>query len=203
MIGALAAALVMSVPTSTVPASTIPLPEGYVPVVDDTNTLVVAVPETWIDVSTAPWTGEDGSQQPYVAASPDIESFRGTFDTPGVLYAAVPHTDDLLSVFTQYGLQSGCETMEAKTYDDPVFQGVIQIGTGCGDANLTWNMVVANPIAPTALPFTALLQLQSADPAEIENILLTFNVVESVTAAPASGAVTTVGASPTTSEPAG
>jgi len=95
-----------------------------------------------------------------------------------VLYAAVPYTEDLLSVFTEYGLQSGCETMEAKTYDDPVFLGIVQIGTDCGDQHVTWNMVVANPIVPTANPFTALLQVQSADPDEIENILLTFNIVE-------------------------
>jgi hypothetical protein len=178
MIGPLAVAIVMSVPVSTTPGSTIPLPEGYVPVVDDTNTLVVAAPETWTDIVSAPWTTEDGSQQPLIVVSPDTESFRATFDTPGVLYSAVPYTDDLLSVFTEYGLQSGCETMEAKTYDDPVFVGIIQIGTDCGDQHLTWNMIVANPIVPTATPFTALLQVQSADPAEIRNILLTFNIVE-------------------------
>jgi hypothetical protein len=138
------------------------------------------VPETWTDTVTVPWTNEDGSQQPYLVASPDVESFRSTFDTPGVLYSVVPYTDDLLSVFAEYGLQSGCETMEAKTYDDPVFVGIIQIGTDCGDQHLTWNMIVANPVVPTATPFTALLQLQSADPAEIQIILRTFNLVEAV-----------------------
>ena len=55
-----------------------------------------------------------------------------------------------------------------------MFVGVIQIGTDCGPDDLTWNMVVANPI--DGRPFTALLQIQAGDQARITSVLLTFNI---------------------------
>jgi hypothetical protein len=174
MIALLAAALVASVPPPG-----LPLPEGYATLVDDTATIVVAAPDGWTDIDTTPGVNEDESARPYIAASPDIESFKTSFATPGLVYAALPRTDDLLAVFETYGLQSGCVTIEARTYDDPVFLGVIQIGTSCGELAMTWSMVVANPIVSVGEPVTVLLQVQSADPSEIETVLRTFNLVGS------------------------
>ena len=35
-------------------STTAPIPAGYVPLVDDTDSIVIAVPEAWTDVDTAP-----------------------------------------------------------------------------------------------------------------------------------------------------
>jgi hypothetical protein len=184
-----------STSSTTAPLSTQPIPDGYVPLIDDTGSIVVAVPEAWTDITTAPTENEDGSQRPYLAASPDLDSFRATFDNPGVVYSAFPFTADPLTLIDEYGLRRGCETLEVKTYEDPVFVGVVQVGTNCGPNGMTWNMVVANPADES---FTALLQVQTASDDELRTVLLTFNYPpEPVTPTNASSSSTTA-ASPTT-----
>jgi hypothetical protein len=161
--------------SAAAPPPTEPIPDGYMPLVDDTGSIVIAVPDTWIDVDTAPAVNDDGSLRPYIAASPDIESFLASFDTPGAVYAAFPFTTDLMALVADYGLQSGCETLEINLYDDPVFVGIVQVGTNCGPAGMTWNLVVASPADHS---FTALMQLQTGNPDELRTLLLTFNYAQ-------------------------
>lgn len=142
------------------------LPEGYVRLVDDTGFLTVVVPDTWTDVKTTPVVNEaDGSEQPYIAAAPDIAEFEGTFDVPGVAYVALPFTADPESVITESGLEAGCDTIEVQPYEDPIFTGSVQVGTNCGAGGGTWNMIVASPADES---FTALVQLQTASAADQE-----------------------------------
>ena len=157
---------------NTAPSTTAPIPEGYVPLVDDTDSIVIAVPEAWTDVDTAPKVDVEGTSLPYIAASPDLESSSDTFDTPGVLYVAFPFTADPLTLLEEFGLREGCETFEVTTYDDPVFVGVVQAGTNCGPNAMTWNMVVANPADES---FTARLQVKTANAEELLTIRRTFN----------------------------
>ena len=172
--------------TTTVPSgptTTIPIPADYTPLIDDTGTIVLAVPNTWVDVNTGAFMPEADAQtstpgsaapvaQPSIVASPDIAAFYSSFDVPGVSYFAIPYTDNPLSVVSTYGLTSGCVSIAFKEYDDPIFVGYIQIGTDCGPQHMTWNMVVANPADKS---FTAIVQIQTADPSEMETILRTFN----------------------------
>lgn len=178
---------------NTAPSTTAPIPEGYVPLVDDTDSIVIAVPEAWTEVDSAPKEDAEGTPRPYIAASPDLESFLATFDTPGVLYAAAPFTADPLKLVEEFGLKEGCETFEVTTYDDPVFIGAVQVGTNCGPNAMTWNMVVANPADET---FTALLQVQTADAEELLTIRRTFNYPGSTPRDPNSTSTTT--SAPTT-----
>jgi hypothetical protein len=167
------AAPTTAAPTSTGPTTTAPLPEGYLPLVDDTGAIVIAAPEAWTDVDTAPKDDlVEGTLRPYIAASPDIESFLNTFDTPGVLYAASPFTADPLTLVDELGLREGCEALEVKAYDDQFFVGAVQIGTNCGPNAMTWNMVVASPADES---FTAVVQVMTANADELRTILLTFN----------------------------
>lgn len=168
--------------TTTVPSgptTTIPIPAGYVPLVDDSHTIVIAVPAAWVDVNTSAYfPADEGSVpsvgQPSIAASPNIQSFYTSFDVPGVSYFAVPFVADPLSLLGAYGLTAGCKVLEVKEYDDPYFLGYVQVGTDCGPNHMTWNMVVANPVGSQA--FTAVMQVQTADPTELETVLRTFNI---------------------------
>ena len=180
---------------STAPLTTAPIPAGYVPLVDDTDSIVIAVPEAWTDVDTAP---KGATQRPYIAASPDLESFLTSFDTPGVQYAAFPFTADPLSLIAQFGLREGCEMLEVKTYDDQFFVGAVQIGTNCGPNAMTWNMVVANPADES---FTALLQVKTANAEELRTILLTFNYPGSSPRDPNATTTTTTPGTTTTTTP--
>jgi hypothetical protein len=91
-----------------------------------------------------------------------------------MLYVAFPFESDPLVLIQEYGITSGCEAIEVKTYEDPVFTGVVQIGTDCGPQSMTWQMVAANPADES---FTAVVQVQSTVPEEIRTVLLTFNIV--------------------------
>lgn len=179
MITFLTAALLVS----TTPP-TLPIPDDYAPLIDDTGTIVIAVPETWTEINTVPAVNDDQTERPFISASPDFESFQATFDTPGVIYTALPLTDDLLAVVDTYGLTSGCETIEVREYDDPDFLGYIQIGLECGSQLMTWNMVVANPIDPGAASYTVVVQVQSTDDTERQTILRTFNFPEQSASVP-------------------
>jgi hypothetical protein len=167
--------------TTTVPSgptTTIPIPPGYMPLVDDSHTIVIAVPDAWQDVNTMAFIPEEGTAaegRPSIVAAPDIQKFYTSFEVPGVSYFTVPFAPDPLTLMDEYGLTGGCDTIAFKEYDDPVFVGVIQIGTDCGPLHMTWNMVVASPADAS---FTAVMQAQSADPTELETLLRTFNVVD-------------------------
>lgn len=164
------------VDTSTTPATpttTIPIPDGYTPLFDDLGTIAIAVPGDWVDVDTAPATAEGGDTYPYIAASPDLASFYTAFEVPGVMFTALPFQLDPLVVVETFGLSGGCAKLEVKTYDDPFFIGVVQVGTDCGPQHMTWNLVAAAPADHT---FTAMVQVQTADPEQLQTILRTFNV---------------------------
>ncbi len=164
--------------TSTAGAATPPsVPPGYVQLVDDTGTITVAVPETWVDIDTAPGTNEDGTPQPWISAAPDYEAFRTTLTASGFQYFAAPYTADPESLVEEYGMPEGaCDTLEVSPYDDGVFVGVAQLGESCGETGeTTWVLVLASPPDQA---HTAVLQIQSATAADDEavvTILDTFN----------------------------
>jgi hypothetical protein len=166
-------------PTTTVPTgptTTIPIPPGYTPLIDDSHTIVIAVPDIWTDRNTAPFIPEEGTVdegRPSIVASPNIEMFYTTFDMAGVAFFTVPYAEDPLTYVGPYGLTAGCATIEVKEYDDPVFVGVVQVGTDCGPQHMVWNMVVASPADHA---FTAILQVQTANATDLETVLRTFNV---------------------------
>jgi hypothetical protein len=151
------------------------LPEGYVQLIDDTGTITVTVPDAWTDVDTVP-TADATGVVPYISASPDFASFLDSFAVPGVVYSALPYTDDLQSLIDDFGLPSGCAKLSIEPYDDGVFVGLAQLGTSCGTAGTaSWVMVAANPADQA---FTAVVQVQSATAADeqaIDVVLQSFN----------------------------
>jgi hypothetical protein len=186
----LAAASVCTLATvcasSTAGASTMslppPIPPGYVTLIDDTNRISIMVPPTWTDIQTGS-VDVAGTPAPHISASPNVQSFIDTFDTPGVRYIAFPYAADPSTLVAQYGLQTGCASITTQPYDAIGFVGVVQVGTGCGSAGqATWNMVVAS------LPdhaFTAMVQIQTASPADqldFDAVLSTFGTASSAPA---------------------
>jgi serine protease Do len=159
------------------------LPEGYVWLTDDTGAITVAVPDTWTDIDTTPETDETGAPAPRIAAAPDLEEFRATFDVPGVEYIAAPYVEDPEATIEEVGLTSGCAEVVVEPYEDPVFTGFVQVGTECGaTGEATWNFVVASPEDHS---FTAFVQVQTATAADDEALQI---VLDSFNIAPA-GAV--------------
>ena len=181
-------AVTIGIPLAVVPvaaASAAPptLPPGFVTLTDDLGRISVSVPGTWTDVDTALAVDDAGGALPFIAAAPNIDSFVNTFDTPGVRYIAFAYAPDPQTLVTEYGLEAGCVSNAVQPYTDGTFTGVVQVGTECGSGLATWNMVVASP---ADLSFTAVVQVQTASPADqqaLDVILASFNVASTAPSA--------------------
>ena len=170
------------------------LPPDWVWLVDDTQSITVAVPSSWADVSTAPQANDDGSVRPHIAAATDYQMFRDTFDAPGVEFISLPYDPDPQAVMDRFGLEDGCQ-INIRPYDDGAFVGLHGVWSPCGPTGVPeWHQVVASPADQSR---TLLLQIQIPLPSEgsdLDNILRSFNL----TPAAGSGAPATLAVAPTT-----
>lgn len=153
------------------PAPVESVPEGYVRLVDDTGLLTIVVPTMWTDVDPVPAEDVNGQPQPWLAASTDIDRFLQSFDASGALFTAFAYDPDPQFLIDQFSLLEGCTEFVVESFDDGRFVGLVQRGVGCGESGeASWTLIVANPIDPTDQSLTAMVQLQSAAPADEEAV---------------------------------
>jgi hypothetical protein len=193
---ATAGSTVPSAPTTSVlaPATTaagstpaeFPPPTGEIPadwttLVDDTQTITIAVPSTWTAVDLAPGQNDDGTQQPWISATTDqalffpAEGTADTFSVPGVIFRALPFDADTAGRLAASVYNEQCTPDPVQTYNDGVFVGHIQTFNACGGTGTRIVQVAANP-ADGALTATLLIQLtgQPDDAATLNGLLLSF-----------------------------
>lgn len=174
------------------PPPTGELPADWVPLVDDTQTIAIAVPSAWTATDTTPMTNDDGTPRPWISATTDQELFippQGTADTfsvPGVIYVAGTYESDTIVRLQASSYVDLCTADPVQTYDDGVFVGHIQNLTACGGTSTRIVQVVANP-PDQAFTATLLIQLTGGtdDAAILNGLLLSF------TTGTAAGASTT------------
>jgi hypothetical protein len=192
-------------PTTTPPPTTVaggvaafPPPSGQVPadwttLVDDTQTLQIAVPSAWTDITLDPWLdwASYGTPRPRITATTDdglfvpSEDTTNTFSVPGIAYVAFPYETDPATWLESSTLHDECIAQPVQTYDDGVFVGHIQSFDACGGTTTRNVVVVANP-ADGAFTAGLIIQLtgQPDDAATLNNLLLSFNRVHSNGTAP-------------------
>ena len=196
-------------PTSEPPASTpsdgdFVLPDGWTTLIDDTNTITLAAPDTWVDIDTTPLSNDDGTVMPSIVAATNIQTFIDTFDEPGVLYRAIPYSADQQALMDDYGLTGGCRRKNIESYDDGAFVGLHGIWSSCGPSpfDAEWHQVVASPPSQS---FTVVLQIQITGPDEasvIDSVLASFNFTPQGGSTPGPFPPTTNPGDPTTTAPA-
>lgn len=183
-------------PDAATPEPTVPA--NWVALTDDLGVLSISVPPEWVQVDTVPDVNDDGSPRPWIAAASDYQTFRDTFDAPGVIYTAFPYTANPQELLDRFGLTGGCASQESVPYDDGAFSGVIGHWTACGTtAAPSWHMLAAN--IPGNTVYTYALQVQILSDAErpvLDALLSSFNVT-GAPVAPATAAPTTAPATPT------
>ena len=148
----------------------------YESVVDDLGRITVDVPTAWASRDTAPATAEDGAPIPYIAAATDLDSFINTFDTPGLVFAALA-PGDIDAQLAQYGFADGCTDGGITDYSDAVFTGKYQLWLDCGGGT---NDVVTLVAVPADGSYTAVMQAQivtAADLDALDQAFATFNSV--------------------------
>jgi serine protease Do len=139
---------------------------GYTSVVDDTGQLSVDVPNEWTDVQTSVFTFEDGSTAPQILASPDLQSFFETWDTPGLLFTAtgqVPNLDEELALWAPG--EGQCTDGGIQDYSDALYTGRFQIWEECGGTGALYVTVAA---VPADNAFTAILVMQVISESDLD-----------------------------------
>ncbi len=146
--------------------TTEPGPEPYAafePVFDDSNSITVTVPRPWADVDRGPWVidGQEVGQQ--ITAAPDLDAFRSTWTTPGLIFGA---SEQLATSFTPETLADAISFSDQCTYEgreiytDPAYTGVRDEYTDCGGTGTSYTIIAGQPPAGGRL---VLLQFQAVD----------------------------------------
>ena len=149
----------------------------YEEVIDDLGQIRVEVPTAWAQRDTTPIIEADGTQEPYIAASTDLEGFVNGFTAPGLVFAKLPATADLDASLAQYGFPNNCSDGGVTDYSDPVFTGKYQIWLDCGG---TANDIVTLVAVPGDNSYLAVIQAQIVTDADIDALQRAFDTFNSV-----------------------
>lgn len=147
-----AASAAGAAPTTTPPAPSIPA--DWQVLVDDTGQITLAAPAEWTDLDTVPGTNADGTPRPWIEASTDIASFHETFETAGVVLAAIPHSADLQATLDEFDV-GACADQVVEPYTSATFTGLIE-HQDCGAGIEYYRLAVDSTANPAV---TLLLQI--------------------------------------------
>lgn len=153
---------------------------GYVSLVDDTGQISIDVPTEWSDVDTSPLVLDDGTELPFIIASPSIQGFNDTYDTPGLFYGVLTQpTGDVSGTLASFApTDTTCVDGGVTPYEDAVFTGEYQIWTGCGGSESIGVVLVASPIDGSGYQAVIGAQVVSeADLDALDQAFATFNVL--------------------------
>ena len=149
--------------------------DSYQTIVDDTGVLTVDVPTAWTSIDTAPITLDDGSLLGQITASPDIESYTNTWDTPGLFYSSVQDAD-ILTALATFAPGSACTDAGQTEYQDAVFLGTYQVWTNCGGTDTVYVVLAAAPVSGSgAVSVLAMQVVTDADLDALDQAFATFN----------------------------
>ncbi len=156
--------------------------DEYVTITDDSGTLIVDVPSAWSDVDTTPSDFGAGELWPSILAAPDLTSFLQTYETPGLIFGAVPNEADDLSlegVFeTISAVPAECSSAGVETYEDPLFTGLFNVWNDCGEAGASVVWIAAQRPEESRFVIIAVQALTDADLEALDQILLSFNFTD-------------------------
>jgi serine protease Do len=150
----------------------------YATITDDTGTLTVEVPAEWSSTDTAPQDDGQGTTVPFIAAAPDLDDFLGTWNTPGLQFAALPASSGTVTDYlTSYAAGTECTDGGIQDYDDGAFAGQFQVWESCGGTETAYVVLATNPTDGGAYTYLTIVQaVTSADLVALDHIFATFNV---------------------------
>ena len=161
----------------------------YVQVTDDFGAIVMEIPASWIDVNGTPWTDDAGETLgAAIAAAPDLDGFYGTWEAPGVFFAA---SDDLarwggyiqLLDFYRPDFAAACELDGRYDYNDGYYRGKYDYFVKCGGSGGADFLILTAVPIDTSVKLLILVEVQilsTADVNALDRILATFDVVGAI-----------------------
>ena len=157
---------------------------GYTEVTDDTGSIAVDVPVECDEVNTSPSSiFENLEEGPVIAASPDMDGFYNTYETPGVYFAAsetILQEYDENAVLDSFDRSGDCDLVDdgRQDYDDGTYTGRINFWTNCGGVEGRGALdLAAVPADRSFLLYLHVKIVSEADGQAAEQILNTFRVV--------------------------
>jgi hypothetical protein len=158
------------------------VPPNWTVIVDDTQTISIAVPSTWTDVDTVPLRSDAGTPGPWISATTNQEvmfpadGVADTFGVPGVVFTAAPYNADTAAMIAAAAEFYGqCTPETLGTFDNGQYAGHIQAFSACGGTTSRLVHVAANP-ADASFTAVLLIQLTGAqdDPATVSGFVHSF-----------------------------
>ncbi|HLF37656.1 MAG TPA: trypsin-like peptidase domain-containing protein [Anaerolineales bacterium] len=157
----------------------------YTQVTDDYGAIVVEVPSNWIDIDGSAWVDAGDVFGASISAAPDLDGFFGTWDTPGVFFAA---SDDLarwggyvqLLDFYRPDFAAVCELDGRYDYDDGYYRGKYDYFVKCGGSGGADFLILTAVPIDTSVKLLILVEVQiltNDDVDAADRILATFDVV--------------------------
>ena len=169
-------------PAAPTPPATPDAPQDYVyeTLLDDTGTITLNAPRPWTDIDGGPWV-EDGNEiGRQIVAAPDLDAFRGSWNSPGVIFGV---SEQLSTAFTPdtlldaFDFATQCEYLGRTSYSDQAYVGQRDDYANCGGTDNSYTIVAAWPPSQDVL---LLVQFQSVDERDedaLEQVLRTFFIV--------------------------
>jgi hypothetical protein len=154
-------------------------------VTDDYNSIQMEVPTGWSDINGEPWYDGGEVIGASLRASPDLESFSTTWETPGAIFSV---SDDLsklggyiqlLDILREDALQY-CELEGRYDYEDPLYRGKYDLFEKCGGPGGADYMVLSAVSKDNQYSYLILVEIQfvnDQDWAVGETVLDSFEVV--------------------------
>lgn len=157
---------------------------NYTYVMDNTAALEVEIPTDWFDVDGSEWIEDGEIVGASIWASPDMDGFINSWDTPGVIFDVTARVDifggylDFLDLLTD-GLSDYCAFEGRYDYEDNLYRGAYELYESCGGRDTSYLVLTAVPIDdPGAFLIEVEVQIVSdADLEALDSIIASFNVV--------------------------
>jgi len=157
----------------------------YMWVYDDYDSIQMQVPSGWNDIDGSFWINYDDVVGGKIIASPDLDGFLNTWDTPGVIFKA---SDDLASSIGYQQLldelhadyMEVCELDGRYDYNDAIYRGKYDLFTKCGGPGGANWLQLAAVAKDDQFAFLILVQAQIVNEEDwevVDQILATFEVV--------------------------
>lgn len=165
-------------------------PEAYVAferLVDDAEAITVDAPRMWSDVSGGPWIIDEEEVGQQIEAAPDLEAFRTTWTTPGVIFGM---SEQLRESFTpeelldalDFGTQ--CTLDGREPYSDPAYEGFRDDYSDCGGTDTSYTIIAAQPVSEERVVLVQFQAVDDRDDAALARVIETFFAVADNSGAP-------------------